>query len=188
VSEKYTGQNDHLKRLPKEFYLGFASVHWSLTIEDRRTGWLTAVLHNKFREILTHTAFRHGLAAPIYCCMPDHIHMLWTGLRANCDQLAASLFFRKQMNLVLDEFHVRFQREGYDHVLRDEERERSAFENVSEYIARNPERTKLIPPDRFREYPFTDGLFPGYPELHFRQSDYWERCWRLMSYLRKAWD
>jgi len=75
--ERYAGQNNHLKRLPKAHYQGQAYVHWSMTIADRKTGWLIPVLYYKFREILTHTSFRYGICCPIYCCMPDHMHLLW---------------------------------------------------------------------------------------------------------------
>ncbi|MEZ6137535.1 MAG: hypothetical protein R3C53_21825 [Pirellulaceae bacterium] len=66
---------DHLRRLSREYYIGDAIVHWSVNIRDRRQGWLTAPFLYRFRELLTHTTFRYGLACPIFCLMPDHIHM-----------------------------------------------------------------------------------------------------------------
>ena len=93
-------------------------------------------------------------------------------------------YFRRQMNPVLDKLHVRFQIQSYDHVLREEERERSAFEDVAEYIARNPERKQLVPPDGFRAYPYAGCLKPGYPELKPFEDQYWERFWRIYSHLR----
>ena len=50
--ERYAGRKGHLKRLPKEHYQGQAYVHWSMTMENRRTGWLIPILYYKFREIL----------------------------------------------------------------------------------------------------------------------------------------
>ena len=58
---------DYLKRLPRENYLGVAFVHWSMSIKNRRTGWLKPVFYYRFRERLIHTAFRYGLVCPIYC-------------------------------------------------------------------------------------------------------------------------
>src|SRR5262245_1979389 len=182
----YEGRDDYLKRMPPEYYRAQACVHWSMTIEDRRMGWLTPYFHCKFREILTHTMFRYGICCPIYCCMPDHLHLLWVGIDARSDQLLAARFFRKQMNLVLAKLGCRFQEEAYDHVLKEEERERTAFEDVVEYIARNPERAGLVKPDVFREYRYTDCLLPGYPELHLWQTDFWERFWRTYAYLAKT--
>lgn len=175
----------YLKRLPAEYYRKQAYVHWSMTIEDRKTGWLGPLFHSEYREILTHCMFRFGLCCPIYCCMPDHFHLLWVGILDGSDQRTAAKYFRKYVNSILAQQSCRLQIQPYDHVLREEERERSAFEQVAEYIARNPERKGLVKPDAFREYPFTGSLVPGYPELTLDQDDYWERFWRTYSYLRQ---
>lgn len=178
-------EGDYLRRLPPEAYRGHAYVHWSMTMDDRQTGWLVPIFYYKFREILTHTAFRYGLCCPIYCCMPDHIHMLWIGILQSSDQRHAAKYFRKQLNPILEKLNARFQGQPFDHVLRDEQRERGAFEGVVEYIARNPERAGLVPRDAFREYKYTGCLMPGYPELSPWQNDYWQRFWRIYSYLQK---
>jgi putative transposase len=182
-SPQWDGRNDHLKRLPAEYYRGLAFVHWSMTMENRKSGWLTPLFHCQFREILTHAAFRHGFCCPIYCCMPDHFHLLWLGIVSNCDQLLAARYFRKHLNLALETFGARLQRESYDHVLRDEERRQSAFEKTVEYLARNPERKALVPLDSFRNYPYTGTLVPGYPELNLWRPDFWDRFWRAYGYL-----
>ena len=179
------GRHGHLSRLPDEHYRQQAYVHWTMTTRDRATGWLIPIFYYKFREILTHTMFRYGLACPIYCCMPDHIHFLWVGILDQADQRLAARYFRQHINPALEKFGARLQRQPYDHVLREEERERDAFENVAEYIARNPERACLVPTDGFREYKYTGCLVPGYPELTPWLDDYWERFWRAYSYLRK---
>ncbi len=149
------------------------------------TGWLIPIFYYKFREILAHTMFRYGLCSPIYCCMPDHIHLLWIGILDGADQRAAAKYFRKQLNPVLERLGCRFQNQPHDNVLREEERDRNAFEDVVDYIARNPERKGLVGPDKFREYPFTGCLMPGYPELRLWQEDYWGRFWRTFSYLHE---
>ena len=155
------GKRDYLRRLPAEHYRGYAYVHWSMTIEDRKRGWLVPIFYYKFREILTHTMFRYGLCCPIYCCMPDHLHLLWVGMLDTADQPNAAKYFRKQLNPILAKLGVRFQQQPYDHVLREEQRERTAFETVVEYIARNPERTGLVKADGYRDYPYTGCLVPG---------------------------
>ena len=178
-----TERHDHLRRLPSEYYRGQAYVHWSLTMEDRKTGWLIPIFYYKYREILTHTAFRFGLCCPIYCCMPDHIHMLWVGILQQCDQRTAMKYFRRQLNPVLEKLRARFQLQPYDHVLREEDRQRSAFEGIGEYIARNPERQGLVSPDGFAAYSYTGCLVPGYPELRPFEEGYWDRFWRIYSHL-----
>lgn len=184
-NDRYEGRNDYLKRLPPEYYRGQAHVHWSMTMDDRKTGWLVPIFYYKFREIVTHTLFRYGLCCPIYCLMPDHLHLLWVGILDGSDQRNAAKFFRKQLEPILEKLVARLQQQPYDHVLREEERERAAFEEVVEYIARNPERKGLVAPDRFRDYPYTGCLIPGYPELTLWQDDFWDRFWRTYSYLRE---
>src|SRR5271154_7526891 len=95
-TEKDRDDLDYLRRLPAEYYRGQAHVHWSMTIDDRKTGWLIPIFYYKFREILAHTMFRYGLCCPIYCCMPDHLHLLWIGYPNGADQRLAAKYFRKQ--------------------------------------------------------------------------------------------
>jgi putative transposase len=181
----FEGRDDYLKRLPPEYYRGQAYVHWAMSMEDRKTGWLIPIFYYKFREILTHTMFRYGLCCPIYCCMPDHIHLLWVGILDGADQRNAARYFRKQLNPILEKLGCRLQQQPYDHVVTEQERERDSFENVVEYIARNPERKQLVSVDGYRTYSFTGCLLPGYPEFTLWQPDYWERFWRAYAYLRQ---
>lgn len=155
-----------------------------MTIDQRKKGWLVPVFYYKFREILTHTMFRYGLSCPIYCCMPDHLHLLWIGIFDGSDQRNATKFFRAQLNPILEKLGSRFQLQPYDHVLRKEDCERSAFEQVVEYIARNPERAGLVRPDGFREYKFTGCLVPGYPDLSPWRDRFWDLFWRIHTRFR----
>ena len=176
--------HDYLRRLEAGAYQGQAYVHWSMSMEDRKKGWLIPIFYYKFREILTHTVFRYGLCCPIYCCMPDHIHLLWIGILDGSDQRNAAKFFRTQLNPILAKLGARFQPQPYDHVLREEDREQSAFEQVVEYIARNPERAGLVQADAFREYKYTGCLVPGYPDLNPWQYKFWDLFWRIYNNLR----
>jgi putative transposase len=185
ANDPHDGRTDYLKRLPAEHYQGQAFVHWSMSMEDRKTGWLIPIFYYKFREILTHTLFRYGLTCPIYCCMPDHLHLLWIGILDRSDQRIAAKFFRTQLNPILEKLGARFQRQPYDHVLSEAEREREAFPTVVEYIARNPERAGLVKVDGYREYPFTGCLVPGYPDLKPWQEDYWDLFWRIYARLSR---
>jgi REP element-mobilizing transposase RayT len=88
AANRFAGRGDHLFRLDREFYRGQAYVHWTINIEERQTGWLIPVFYYKFRELLTHTAFRYAVTCPIYCLMPDHMHLLWVGI---ADQSTSSM-------------------------------------------------------------------------------------------------
>jgi putative transposase len=155
-----------------------------MTVQDRRTGWLIPAFGYKFRELLTHAAFRYAFTCPIYCLMPDHMHMLWIGIDDRSDQLKALKYLRKQLAVPLSKLEFALQHQPHDHVLRDDERQEAAFETIVEYIARNPERSGLVPRDGFRNYKYTRCLIPGYPELELWQEDFWSRFWRTYTFLR----
>ena len=182
--EKPTAKK-HLPRLEHGHYCGQAYVHWTYSIKDRRTGWLTHLLYYKFRELLTHAAFRYAIACPIFTLMPDHLHMIWIGINDDTDQLKASKYFRKQLGIPLKKIGFCFQHQPHDRVLRENEKQESDFQGLVEYIARNPERAHLVPADGYRKYPYTDCLIPGYPELAIWQEDFWPRFWRAYSFLRQ---
>ena len=154
-----------------------------MSIEDRKTGWRMPIFNYKFREILTHTMFRYQLCCPIYCCMPDHIHLLWIGIGNGADQRKAAKYLRKQLGPILKKLGAQFQKQPYDHVLSKQDRDRHAFENVADYIARNPERGGLVKVNCGREYGYSGCLLPGYPELTFWQTDFWPPFWRIYHYL-----
>ncbi|MCR9296237.1 MAG: hypothetical protein NXI32_26290 [bacterium] len=178
-------QRKHLPRLDPKFYQGKACVHWTLTIEQRKKGWLNPIFLNRFRELMTHALFRYALVCPIYCLMPDHMHLVWIGIEERSDQLKAMKFFRRQLNASLGCHGFRFQHQPYDRVLRDEERKEENFVDLVEYIGRNPERAGLIEIDEFTSYPYNGCLLPGYPELQLWTDQFWDRFWRAYAFLRK---
>ena len=179
-------KRDHLKRLPREFYQGEAIIHWTNTILDRKVGWLTPLFYYHFRELMTHTMFRYGMACPIFSAMPDHVHMIWMGLFPTCDQLNAMKFFRTQCNRSLERIGYSFQDQAFDHVLNHDERQETEFRNHCEYIARNPERSGLLEKDGFATYGYTSCLVPGYPELRPFSNDFWDSFDRTIAHLRKT--
>ncbi len=176
---------DHLRRLGRAAYLGNAAVHWTLTVRDRRTGWLDAKMYYHFRELLTHSLFGQMIVCPIFCLMPDHIHMVWLGILEHSDQKLAMRHLRTRLNGSLSAIGFKLQDQSYDHVLSEDERQEEALMEVCEYIARNPERSGLVAVDEYANYPFTGCLVPGYPELKPFASDFWIRFDRTVSYLRK---
>jgi putative transposase len=75
-----------LPRLGREYYQGHAMVLWTHTFEHRASGWLTDKFHTQFREILLHACGRYSLATPCYVLMPDHWHIVWTGLSGGTER------------------------------------------------------------------------------------------------------
>ena len=199
-----------LPRLPREYYQGDAFVHWTLSTHDRATGWLTEKFHAQFRELMLHAAAREGLFCPAYCLMPDHLHLVWLGLRLDTDQMNAMSFLRTYLEpaLVGDDARsrsvghdvrsasgdsqndssprrlqtVKFQPQAHDNVLREKEREHGAFAKVCFYILNNPVAAELV--SRPEDWNFCGAVIPGYPTLHPLAADFWEKFWKLYAKFR----
>jgi len=162
--------------LPREYYQGDAVVHWTLSVAGRGTGWLNEIFHARFREIMLHAAAREGLSCPTYCLMPNHIHFVWMGLRRDSDQKNGMKFLREYLGLALRPH--RFQHQAHDHVLREEQRKRSAFARICFYVMDNACKEELV--EHPKEWPFYGAVVPGYPALHPLEEDFWPLFWKLL--------
>ena len=167
----------HLPRLGPEFYRGRAIVHWTLAIQNRSVGWLNALSHARFRELLAHALFRQSLACAAYCLMPDHAHLIWLGRSEASDQHKAMAFLRGELNRLLAPLEL--QKQVYDHVLRERDRERDAFQRSAHYVLENPVRKRLV--ERAEDYPYSGAMLVGYPRLNVHDRGYWDLFWRLME-------
>jgi REP element-mobilizing transposase RayT len=167
----------YLPRLAREYYQADAVVFWTLTIFDKAQGWLTPLFHQRFRELMFHAAAREGLLCPIYCLMPDHLHLVWMGLRSDSDQLNGMAFLRTYLEPELAP--AKFQPQAQDEVLREEQRKRNAFAKICFYIAANPVRAKLI--GETGVWPFTSCVVPGYPKMAPGDEDFWPIFWGIYN-------
>jgi putative transposase len=169
----------YLPRLSREHYQGDAVVLWTLPVDQRAQGWLNDRFHTVFRELMLHAAAREGLLCPVYCLMPDHLHLVWIGLHLDSDQRNGMAFLRTYLEPALAPYQ--FQHQAHDHVLRNSERERDAFARVSQYILENPRRAGLV--NDPHEWRFLGAVIPGYPTLHPLQEGYWRKFWKVYAQL-----
>ena len=177
VAEPNLNRPFYLPRLPREFYQGDAAVHWTLPVSHRQRGWLDDTFHAAFRELLLHTAARESLFCPAYCLMPDHLHLVWMGLRLDSDQLNGMAFLRTHLKPALAP--QKFQHQAHDHVLKKNERRRNVFARVCHYILENPLRAELV--KNPGEWKFSDAIVPGYPALHPLAENFWPKFWKLYA-------
>ena len=173
----------NLPRLERHHYQGHAVVFWTNTLEERARGWLTPTFHAAFRELMLHAAARYSVWCPAYCLMPDHLHLLWMGMRRQSDQLNAMKFLRLELEPVLGPGRE-WQHQAHDHVLREEERRRGAFATTCFYVLDNPARAGLAASRR--EWPFCGAVVPGYPRLHPLAERFWDQFWKLYTAARQA--
>ena len=166
-----------LPRLPAEYYRGRAYVFWTHTTEHRARFDLGPELHLRFREVLVHTCARYDLATPVYCIMPDHIHLLWIGRSQNSDQRKATAFLRKYFGRMIQP--VRWQAQPHDHVVREEERQSGRYVDTVNYILANPVRAGLV--ELWQHYPWLGAIVPGFPDLDRRDANFVERFWKILG-------
>ncbi len=176
-----SGRKYNLPRLSREFYQGGAVVHWTQPTFNRAKGWLNESFHQRFRELLLHTAAREELLCPVYCLMPDHVHLVWMGLRFDTDQFNGMAFLRTHLEPLLAP--AKFQPQPHDHVLSQQERQRNAFTKVCFYNLNNPVRAELVA--ECGEWAFHGAVVPGYPALHPLQEDFWRIFWQRYEEMKQ---
>ena len=172
-------RHSYLKRLQPAAYHGLAYVHWNMTIEGRRIGWLTDQAHLKFRELQLHTLARYELACPAYCLMPDHLHLFWIGLADTSDQLRAVQFFRQRYNAILKTAGYEFQAQSYDNVLTETDREQDAVIRLAYYITENPVRGGLV--DQAADWPYSGSQVVGYSDVDWQREDFSDQFWKIYA-------
>jgi putative transposase len=175
ISEPRLDRAFYLPRLPQEYYQADAVVHWTLPISNRERGWLSQRFHATFRELVLHAAARQGLLCPVYCLMPDHLHLVWMGLRVESDQRNGMAFLRTYLEPALAP--QKFQHQAHDHVLKENERRHNAFERACHYILQNPVNAEFV--KHPREWEFSGAIVPGYPSLFPLAEDFWPTFWKI---------
>lgn len=112
--------------------------------------------------------------------MPDHLHLVWMGLRLDSDQRNGMAFLRTHLKSKLAP--NKFQHQAHDHVLKEDERRRNAFARICNYIPENPLRAELV--THPGEWKFSGAVLPGYPTLHPLQNDFWPKLWELYGQMK----
>jgi putative transposase len=172
----------YLPRLPAEYYRGDGVVLWTLPVFDRATGWLDHEFHLSFQNLMLHAQHREALLCPVYCLMPDHIHLIWIGLELESDQKNAMAFLRTHLEPLLAPH--KFQPQAHDSVFRERDRKKNAFARACGYVLDNPVRKGLATSPG--EWPFLGAVISGYPKVSPWESEYWPLFWRIYADRRGA--
>lgn len=182
MSEEEGDHSFYLPRLTEDAYQGLAVVHWTLTLKRGDEFQLDELFHLRLRECMMHTFAREeggGVICPVYCLMPDHLHLIWMGTDERGggvgDQQKLMAFFRTHLKRAISP--ARLQHQAHDHVLREDERRRKMFATVCNYILGNPVEAGLV--KTAEEWPYSGCVVPGYPDLQPLQENFWGVFWRI---------
>jgi len=130
------------------------------TIQRRKTFTKQEVVTLVLAQI-SRAAAEHRFDIIAYCFMPDHLHLLVEGTadNSNCKQLIARLKQYSGYDYSAAYHGKRWQRYGFEHVLRDDE----ITMVIAKYILENPIRARLV--ERVEDYPFVGSMVYSPAEL-----------------------
>ena len=136
-------------RLPRDHYIGMKRGAFTLCIKDRIPIFRNASIAHGVLDLLEALCSEHHARIWVALCMPDHIHMLLEGSSPEADLWALIVRFKQQTGYLLYRrgLTARWQKDFYDHLLRDEEDQ----ENQALYILNNPVRGGLA--ENWIQYP-----------------------------------
>jgi putative transposase len=141
-------------RLPREFYRGQLQVVFTLGISGKESLFADAEVVREFIVLLHSCAKTHNCIVPIYCFMPDHLHVMLQGTADTADLWQAIVAFKQRSGFWLGQRRpeVGWQKDFYDHIVRKNE----DLGAQVRYIADNPVRRGLVAD--WRQYPHTGAI------------------------------
>jgi len=135
-------------RLDSEIYRGLIIVSFTLCVKNRKELFNENGIYNIFESILLNELKKHKCDAYVYLFMPDHAHLLLSGKDEDSDIKWCIDGFKQQTgfwlykNLPL----YKWQKDYYDHILRQEEELKTQIE----YILNNPVRAGIV--EEWKDY------------------------------------
>ena len=141
-------------RLRPEDYVGRRLHFVTLCFFGRRRAGANPEIARSLVEQLRLTAAELGFVAHAYCVMPDHVHLLVEGERAESDLMRFIELFKQKAGFELGYVRGRrlWQFKYYDHIVRANE----SADRIAWYIWMNPVRKGLSRTPQ--EYPFAGSL------------------------------
>src|SRR3989338_4517506 len=141
-------------RLPKEFYQGEISVAFTLCLKGDVPAFINPEIVDAFTNILTSVVTKEACIVPVYCFMPDHQHLIITGVQDNSDIWKTIVSYKQKTGLLMsaNKPEIKWQKDFYDHVIRTHE----DIAAQVRYILDNPVRKGLV--STWREYLFKGSI------------------------------
>jgi len=155
--ERIRGKKHHL---PRFCYLGQVCVAITACIETGRPIFRNCEIVAAFTDFLREATDRNHCVVPVYCFMPEHLHVVIKGQRDGSDIWMAMSRFKQRSGYWLSKnASACWQSDFYEHIIRRDE----SFANQIRYIANNPVRRG--PVESWDHYPFTGSIGFNLKEL-----------------------
>lgn len=145
-------ENPH--RLSRDRYRGEVTVSFTACIVQFREPFSNPKVVSEFVAILAATGTKNSCTVPIYCFMPDHLHVILHGKNREADLWRAMSAFKQATGYWFSKASDGYcwQKDFHDRIIRDVA-ERAA---KIRYIANNPVRRGLV--ELWSDYPFTGAI------------------------------
>jgi REP element-mobilizing transposase RayT len=107
-----------------------------------------------FENILKSEVERLFCNIPVYCYMPDHQHLIVSGIDSEADTLSLIRRYKQKTGYWLSQQQIncRWQKGFFDHIIRKDE----GLIDVAKYILDNPVRKGLV--EHWQDYPFKGAI------------------------------
>lgn len=141
-------------RLSPAAYYGEVTISITANVKFRKGLFLDSGIVRYFKDELEKQAARYEANVPIYCFMPDHLHLLIGGLTRTARPKQAIDGFKHETGIWLANNLPGFewQHRYHDHILRSSE----DWKTKARYIANNPVRAGLV--EGLSAYPHTGSI------------------------------
>ncbi len=152
-------------RLSREFYKGEVSIAFTLCLRNldagfppRRIAWGDSLQEPEIVDVfissLTSIAKKTSCVIPVYCFMPDHQHLIVTGMCGSADVWKTVVHYKQKTGfwMSVNKPGMKWQKDFYDHIIRRE----SDIVTQVRYILDNPVRKGLV--SSWHEYPFKGSI------------------------------
>jgi putative transposase len=141
-------------RLSREYYKGTSSVAITMCIKDRVSIFSNPNVVEVFVGFLKEIAEKYPCDIPVYCFMPDHLHLIITGNNNEMDLLKVISAYKQKTGFWLskNKISARWQKDIFDHVIKKDE---SLSRNIK-YILDNPVRKGIV--SDWQEYPYKGAI------------------------------
>ena len=141
-------------RLAREYYKGTSIVAFTMCIKDRVEIFKNPAVAEIFISFLTNLAEKYQCKIPVYCFMPDHVHMMITGIDSELDLLKVASSFKQKTGFWMAKYlsGAKWQKNFYDHVIKRDE----SLSTHIRYILDNPVRKGIV--SNWQEYPFKGAI------------------------------
>jgi putative transposase len=147
------GVREHHHRLARERYQGEVAVSITTCFENAGTAFVSGDIVKQFVSFLTQKVREARCRVPVYCFMPEHLHLIIRGTCDEADVLTAMYAFKQQTGFWFRKHSpYRWQKDFHDHIIRSDE----DLDAHIRYIANNPVRRGLV--ESWGQYPFTGAI------------------------------